>query len=258
MPMRAALGARLDVEPGTPALEVRRTYVTSDGEIAQVTINTHPGSRFRHSMTLRRVEDASRTTSATADACRRAVCASARRPLPCRARTPHRPLIDGDYPPHLRRLHDRRRRWPGRCCPACRSAASCPSCCRTGTRPPWSTSARRSPAWWSTRSCRRCGTAMLVHPRRRRQPDDLRARRVPRPRLRRNADRVTRRCANPPEVVVVRGDRAHTRYGRCSTPALRRVELPTLDADAVRMILYTSGTTGRRRALCTAITRCTR
>ena len=46
---------RLDVEPGTAALEVRRTYVTSDGEIAQVTINTHPGNRYRHSMTLRRV-----------------------------------------------------------------------------------------------------------------------------------------------------------------------------------------------------------
>ena len=30
--------------------------MTSDGEIAQVTINTHPASRFRHSMTLRRVK----------------------------------------------------------------------------------------------------------------------------------------------------------------------------------------------------------
>lgn len=55
VPMREDLGARLDVQPGTAALEVRRTYVTSDGEIAQVTINTHPGNRFRHSMTLRRV-----------------------------------------------------------------------------------------------------------------------------------------------------------------------------------------------------------
>ena len=45
----------LEVEPGTPALQVQRTYKTSDGEIAQVTINTHPASRFRHSMTMRRV-----------------------------------------------------------------------------------------------------------------------------------------------------------------------------------------------------------
>jgi GntR family transcriptional regulator len=45
----------LQVEPGMPALEVQRTYKTSDGEVAQVTINTHPASRFRHSMTMRRV-----------------------------------------------------------------------------------------------------------------------------------------------------------------------------------------------------------
>jgi GntR family transcriptional regulator len=50
------LADRLKVGAGTPALEVRRTYTTSDGEIAQVTINTHPAARFRHSMTLRRVK----------------------------------------------------------------------------------------------------------------------------------------------------------------------------------------------------------
>jgi GntR family transcriptional regulator len=50
-----ALAAGLDVEPGTPALEVQRTYTTSDGQVAQVTINTHPASRFRHSMTMRRL-----------------------------------------------------------------------------------------------------------------------------------------------------------------------------------------------------------
>jgi GntR family transcriptional regulator len=50
-----ALADGLKTEPGSPALEVQRTYKTSDGEIAQVTINTHPASRFRHSMTMRRV-----------------------------------------------------------------------------------------------------------------------------------------------------------------------------------------------------------
>jgi DNA-binding GntR family transcriptional regulator len=50
------LARRLKVEPGSPAVEVYRTYKTSDDEIAQVTINTHPASRFRHSMTLRRVK----------------------------------------------------------------------------------------------------------------------------------------------------------------------------------------------------------
>lgn len=46
----------LKIEPGSPGLEVQRTYTTSDGEIAQVTVNTHPASRFRHSMTMRRVK----------------------------------------------------------------------------------------------------------------------------------------------------------------------------------------------------------
>jgi GntR family transcriptional regulator len=50
------LAERLSIDAGTAALEMQRTYTTSDGEIAQVTINTHPSSRFRHSMTMRRVK----------------------------------------------------------------------------------------------------------------------------------------------------------------------------------------------------------
>ena len=53
----AVLARRLQVDSGTAALQVRRTYKTSDGQIAQVTISTHPASRFRHSMTMRRVKD---------------------------------------------------------------------------------------------------------------------------------------------------------------------------------------------------------
>ena len=44
----------LKVQQGTPALKVRRTYVTADGDVAQVTVNTYPPSRFRHSITIRR------------------------------------------------------------------------------------------------------------------------------------------------------------------------------------------------------------
>lgn len=50
------LAERLKVDAGTAALEMRRTYTVSDGAVAQVTINTHPASRFRHSMTMRRVK----------------------------------------------------------------------------------------------------------------------------------------------------------------------------------------------------------
>jgi GntR family transcriptional regulator len=50
-----ALADELRVKVATPGLEVHRTYTTSDGQVAQVTINTHPAARFRHSMTMRRV-----------------------------------------------------------------------------------------------------------------------------------------------------------------------------------------------------------
>jgi DNA-binding GntR family transcriptional regulator len=53
--LSAALAQSLKVDAGTAALEVRRTYKSSDAEVAQVTINTHPASRFRHSMTMRRI-----------------------------------------------------------------------------------------------------------------------------------------------------------------------------------------------------------
>ncbi len=46
----------LKVLAGTAAIEVRRTFRTADGKIAQVTVHTHPASRFRYSMTMRRVK----------------------------------------------------------------------------------------------------------------------------------------------------------------------------------------------------------
>jgi GntR family transcriptional regulator len=50
------LATGLGVKAGSAALEVRRTYKTTDEMTAQVTINTHPASRFQHSMTMRRVK----------------------------------------------------------------------------------------------------------------------------------------------------------------------------------------------------------
>jgi GntR family transcriptional regulator len=51
-----ALAGDLKEPAGTAALEVRRIYKLTNDEIAQVTISTHPASRLRHSMTLRRVK----------------------------------------------------------------------------------------------------------------------------------------------------------------------------------------------------------
>jgi DNA-binding GntR family transcriptional regulator len=53
----AELASRLEIDAGSVGLQLQRTYTTSDGEIAQVTVNTHPSSRFRHAMTMRRVRD---------------------------------------------------------------------------------------------------------------------------------------------------------------------------------------------------------
>lgn len=50
------LAEGLNVKTGSAALEVRRIYTTTDGTIAQVTINTHPAARFQHSMTMRRIK----------------------------------------------------------------------------------------------------------------------------------------------------------------------------------------------------------
>ncbi|WP_333895168.1 GntR family transcriptional regulator [Mycolicibacterium gadium] len=56
VPVTSELAEVLRVEVGSAALEMQRTYKTSDGEVAQVTVNTHPSSRYRHSMTMRRVK----------------------------------------------------------------------------------------------------------------------------------------------------------------------------------------------------------
>jgi DNA-binding GntR family transcriptional regulator len=50
------LSENLKVEAGSPALEARCAFKTSDDTVAQVSISTHPASRYRHSMTMRRAK----------------------------------------------------------------------------------------------------------------------------------------------------------------------------------------------------------
>ena len=63
--------------------------------------------------------------------------------------------------------------------------------------------------------------------------------------------RVTAQLEEPPEVVAVRTDEAgaHTRYVSLFEEQPGPEEPPALDPDAVRMILYTSGTTGRPKGV---------
>ncbi|MFZ4288733.1 GntR family transcriptional regulator [Variovorax sp. HJSM1_2] len=50
----AAMAERLQIKPGTAALQIVRRYLDADGEAAEITVTTHPADRFTLSMRLQR------------------------------------------------------------------------------------------------------------------------------------------------------------------------------------------------------------
>ena len=241
---RAELAAALKVEPGTPALRDAAHLHHLRREIAQVTVNTHPGARFRHSMThatsegLPGVRTAQRDSELAAESyasglwVRETLADALRRG---RAGTPTAggPDRRSDTPGLRNAVRPGGTHWPARCWPACPVGSVV-----SFMLPNWHEAAIVYHARDAGRHGGQPDPAVAarpragLHPGRCRRPNDLRARRVRRPRLCGDAAARDRRDAAPPDRR--RGARRATpgaarRSARSSRPGARhhRCWIPT-------------------------------
>lgn len=54
VPADLNIASRLNIPPHSPVLVITRRYFSQDGQLVEVAVNTHPGGKFRYTITLQR------------------------------------------------------------------------------------------------------------------------------------------------------------------------------------------------------------
>ncbi len=241
---RPSWPAALKIEAGSAALEMQRTYTTSDGEVAQVTVNTpsvgavppfddHAPGQGR-GVRVREGRRAACAPRPTAAGCGCATPSPIRFATPPRAPPIERVLVDGDIRLDCHRLaRPRPAHWPTRCWRGCP-----PGSVVSFMLPNWHEAAVIYPAATLAGHGGQPGPALAARPRVARSS-------CPTPTVARSSYRPTSASTTTPPMldrvgistdVTARGRRGprrrtpHLRTTRCSPPKTPRIGCPVLES----------------------------